>query len=67
MWIARDSDGSLWAYSARPFRKRGMFDLPEEYLGMQGIDLIDINKDEFPEVTWKNSPKEITTTIKTKK
>ncbi len=67
MWIARDEDGSLWAYSARPRRKRGKFDLPENMLGMIGVDIIEINKDEFPEVTWKNSPKEITTTIKTKK
>lgn len=63
MWIARDEDGSLWVYSNRPILERGRFVLS----GMRGWDLIEINKEEFPEVTWENSPKEITTTIKTKK
>lgn len=63
MWIARDKDGSLYLYSAKP------------YIGNSGIcficngddifisDCYDcycrLDEDMFPEVTFENSPKEL--------
>ena len=54
MWIARDKDGSLWLYGAKPIKFVNMFveDGENETLGT-------INNSQFPEVTWENSPKEL--------
>ncbi len=53
MWLARDENGSLWVYRTYPTRN-------EKYFDSQFLDSVKINKDEFPEVTWENSPVEIT-------
>lgn len=52
-WIARDEDEMLYLYSKKPTKneKNGCFD--------EVIPLIDINKNDFSEVTWKNSPQEV--------
>ncbi len=53
MWLARDEDGRLWVYRTCPIRNKKMFT-------SQFLNYVEINKDEFPEVTWENSPVEIT-------
>ena len=53
IWIARNKDGTLEAYRSKPERKYKEFDA-EDWL-----DYLD--DDEYPEVTWENSPKELRT------
>ena len=54
MWIARDENGNLWVYENKPIRKSHTF----HPLEMEETWTI-INKDQYPEVTWENSPKEL--------
>lgn len=50
MWIARDKNRQLYAYPEEPVR---------DELAFNGWDCMGLKKDEFPEVTWENSPVEI--------
>lgn len=54
IWIARNKDNSLEVYRVKPERKSKQFDSdPRDWL-----DYLD--EDDYPEVTWENSPKELT-------
>ena len=58
IWIARDEDGTLVLYHDKPIRKKTNFEAKEEGFMKGWIDYID--QDSYPEVTWENSPKELT-------
>ena len=53
MWIARDLNNALYLYPRKPIRDRKSGVFSED-------DFCPINREYFPEVTWENSPKEIT-------
>lgn len=56
VWIARDKDGEISIYKNKPWKREnepyhnGEFDSDDYY--------INIDKELYPEITWKNSPKE---------
>lgn len=52
IWIARNLDGTLELYGEQPIRKVDCF------YGTEWIGMVDDYK--YPEVTWQNSPKELT-------
>ena len=52
MWIARDKNGSLYAYLNKPKRFEKTFEDPEVSMNLP--------KDDFKDVSWENSPREIT-------
>lgn len=52
-WIARDEDGLLYLYMKKPYLITHTHYFDNEYL------IGEIDKDLFPEVTFKNSPKEV--------
>lgn len=53
IWIARDKDNSLGVYKVKPERRNRTFDSDLcNWIGW-------LDDDDFPEVTWKNSPKEL--------
>lgn len=64
MWIARDENGELYLYNYRPRRY-------DKYFGVfragvtNGVTAMKLDGSMFQEVTWWNSPREVT--IKTKK
>lgn len=49
VWVARDEDGSLWIYTAKPTKAAGMF-------GCAYGDMFQINDSVYPEITYDNSP-----------
>lgn len=51
-WIARDRNGRLYLHRQKPqlFSKAGIYD---------SDDWWDIDSEEYPEVTFENSPREI--------
>ena len=51
-WIARDSNGSLFLHDEIP-------ELEKLYGYWYSDNSFQLNKDEFPEVTFENSPQEI--------
>lgn len=53
LWIARDKSQELCLYTEEPVRYKGTF-IPKE-----NEDCILLFSDEFPEVTWENSPKKV--------
>ena len=55
-WIARDKDGKLYVYNIKPKRYKEVFFV--DFINDK--DCFNINSEEFPEVTWENSPFEIT-------
>ncbi|MBO6117359.1 MAG: hypothetical protein J6P44_02325 [Bacteroidales bacterium] len=60
MWIARDESGELWAFTHEPaLDNKGRSVFFKRYDRYQH-DLMHLNKDEFPEITFENSPVEIT-------
>lgn len=58
IWIARNKDGTLEVYVEKPVRKKTCFEESQSGLYKGWID----NLDEalYPELTWENSPKELT-------
>ena len=54
MWIARDKDGELYLYPTEPRKGDFRFTCGHVY-----EDYIQLNCDEFPEVTFENSPQEV--------
>lgn len=49
-WVARDKSGALKLFRAKPFRWK--------WFGEWGGELLArLNPDDFPDVTWENSPK----------
>lgn len=53
-WIARDIDGGLYLYMNKPIRGDYRFTC-----GYVFDDYIQLDSDEFPEVTFENSPQEV--------
>lgn len=51
MWIARNRDGSLYAYTTEPKRQERTFAF--------GGDLLRLSAMEYLDVTWENSPVEL--------
>lgn len=58
LWIARDKDGTLAAYHEKPIRKKDRFEEAESGHHKGWADYLDDS--EYPQVTWENSPKELT-------
>ena len=58
VWIARDSDGTLALYHEKPIRGKAHFKEAED--GFDKGWICYLYDGEYPEVTWKNSPKELT-------
>ena len=54
LWIARDLDGDLWLYNRKPKKSLGGF-IPIN----DDCDIMDIDNDLYPEVTYENSPQEV--------
>ena len=50
VWVARDDDGSLWIYTAKPIEAGGMF-----HCSATG-DMFQIDDSVYPEITYDNSP-----------
>ena len=59
LWIARDKNGSLWAYKRKPERTEKSFDI--EY----GVhERMYLDSEDYPEVTWENSPQQVELKLK---
>ena len=56
MWIARDSNGILCMYFSEPVNKG-------KYFSTDDKDYIYLKPEMFPEVTFENSPKQITLSV----
>lgn len=54
LWIARDLDGELYLYPSKPRKGDYRF-----VCGYVYEDYINLNGDEFPEVTFENSPVQV--------
>lgn len=74
LWLARNKEGLLKLYSGKPIKdeERGIFKFNERSLCMffntfDYYRVVKIKDTRFPEVTWENSPVEVTVNIKTKK
>ena len=56
LWIARDKDGTLSLFKYRPINYADRcWILHEE---VEYGNYIELNSEDFPEITWENSPKE---------
>lgn len=58
IWIARDYDGSLYVYRKKPLHNGGKTFIAQSSQWWR------INKNEYPEVTFENSPQEVELVIK---
>lgn len=59
LWIARDMDGGLWCYDARPIlnsTKEYFTSIDEDF---EILSCIELPEDWMPEVTFENSPKKV--------
>lgn len=56
IWIARDSDGELWAYDHKPIKKDGIFQSDFE---LDKCVASELPEWWFNEVTFENSPRQI--------
>jgi hypothetical protein len=54
VWLARDDNGALYAYTRKPYRTKefGCWEWKSQYMG----DFIRLKSELFPEVTVKHSP-----------
>ncbi len=66
MWIARDKNGELWAYNTCPIKYEEMYsnypikvDVSFPNIDPKGIGALQLPDEEFSEITWENSPKEV--------
>ena len=50
VWVARDTDNSLWIYTTKPVEAGGMF-----HCSATG-DMFQIDDSVYPEITFENSP-----------
>lgn len=50
MWIARDKNNDLYAYNDKPTKENTFF---------EGGSFLELDSNEFPEITWEKSPVEI--------
>lgn len=53
MWIARDKDGALFLYDAKPIKRRDYFD------SQRGFNSIELNSYLFINIDFENSPQEV--------
>lgn len=62
LWMARDIDGMLFLYTSKP----KYHTVSEIFIATDGvwINLSDYGMDDFPEVTFENSPMEVELIIK---
>ena len=58
LWIARDLDGSLWFYTAKPIKNTIRFDRAILDNG-EISEVYAFDEDCFPEVTFENSPQQV--------
>ena len=58
LWIARDRDGSLYLWDEQPYRYADN-ESWEPFVGKLWL-----NDEDFPEVTWENSPMEVELKLK---
>lgn len=56
LWIARDGNGQLWIYDHKPIKKDGIF---QSNFELQGCRASELPEWVLPEITFKNSPKEV--------
>lgn len=59
LWIARDMDGGLYLFENKPTKGSYRFTCGYVY-----DDYMQLDSDEFPEVTFENSPVEVELKIK---
>lgn len=57
MWIARDKNGELYAYTTKPIRYGEYFGASTDWSILD--EELWLDKESYPEVTWENSPKEL--------
>lgn len=55
MWLAREKDGSLWAYRVRPMKTH-----VRTFYALKCDHFLELQPTDFPEVTNENSPVEVT-------
>ena len=60
-WIARDSNGELWAYNHKPIQKYGIFQSDFE---LDKCVASELPEWVLPEVPFENSPQEVELVIK---
>lgn len=58
IWIARNKDGTLEVYVEKPVRKKPCFE--ESQSGLYNGWIGNLDEALYPELTWENSPKELT-------
>lgn len=65
LWIARDEDGTLSLYYNRPIREIGSYDrgvYSKGYFYGECTSMY-LDKDDFPEITYENSPQQVEVNI----
>ena len=62
LWIARDSDNSLWIHEEKP--KKCANPKNKSYFWVSGEDWWEVDEDFLPEVTFENSPMEVELVLK---
>lgn len=60
LWIGRDEEGDLWLYNRELEKKFGGF-IPKD----DNCDIMEIDNDLFPEVTFENSTQQVEESQKT--
>lgn len=60
MWIARDKYGNLYAYLNKPIRFEEVFGERDTLEEAKTVVYMKLPQDDFKDVTWENSPREIT-------
>ena len=59
MWLARDKDDAVYCYTYKPVRNESM----KKFLSTSDeSDYCKLSEEDFPEITFENSPVEITST-----
>jgi len=59
LYIARDKDGKLFLYNYLPNRNNDSGNFMVEVDDMWDGEIMSIDPELFPEVTWENSPKQV--------
>ena len=60
-WVARDEDGMLYLYLAKPRKNQS------KWLPNIRFEFIELSRESFPEVKWEDEePTELTFTVKSK-
>ena len=67
MWVARDKDGQLTLFSDKPHRcmEVGLKNESWDIVAMNAFtDMMVLNSDVFPDLTWEDEPIEVELVIK---